>query len=273
MSVLRTAAFIVLASLAAPSAAEYGVHPQVQDRLLAMIREGSLASPYSERQLQRMRGASRAPLHSAAEALRRLGAVVRLDRAAPGRHAQLLADWSGRTFPEQFVLLCADLRVESGAPGLAAAMGVIEAYKRLQLKPRRSVRIAARDGADAADCGDPAASQALRPTAAIEVGAGAGRAVGLRARLPATASAALDPLRAALRPLGAATIELRPEMIGGSILGLERLGVPGFAPLIDGSAAPAPPGELRQRVALLAALTWMLAEMAETLPPLPAVPG
>ena len=88
----------------------------------------------------------------------------------------------------------------------------------------------------------------------------------------------LQPVSAALAPIGATAIERSDSELGADIAPLQGAGVPGFAPLLDSrhyfdyhhSAADTldkvDPQNLKSQVATMAVLAYFLAQMPEPLP-------
>ena len=166
--------------------------------------------------------------------------------------------------------------------GVASAMGVLETLKKLKLRPRRTIRMIAwaneENGARGAQGYlDAYKDAAGRHFAAIESDNGSGRPLGVRSSAPYAAGVLLAPLQAALLPMGAAALQRSDALSTGDLGGLELLGVPIFAPLIDVSdyfnyhhtAADTldkvDPQNLKRHVALLSTLTWFLANMEQPL--------
>ena len=93
--------------------------------------------------------------------------------------------------------------------------------------------------------------------------------------MPATSSKLFAPLQAALQPIGAGLFRREDALSTGDLSGLERAGVPSFAPLIDTSSyfdyhhTPADtldkvdPDHLRRHVALMATTSWFLANIEQ----------
>jgi Zn-dependent M28 family amino/carboxypeptidase len=93
--------------------------------------------------------------------------------------------------------------------------------------------------------------------------------------VPVTSTRLFAPLQAALQPIGAGVFQRQDALSTGDLSGLERAGVPSFAPLIDTSryfdyhhtAADTldkvEPDNLRRHVALMAATAWFLANVEE----------
>jgi carboxypeptidase Q len=208
----------------------------------------------------------------------------------------VLADIPGSAHPEQVVLVSGHLdswdlaqgATDDGA-GIAVAMGVAEVFKRLGLQPHRTVRVVAWMNEENGQRGAKAYLEANRKHiknqfAAIETDLGAGRPLGIVSSVALGDAKLLAPLKAALRPLGAPIIQREEQLGTGDLSGLEAAGVPSFEPLLDSrsyfnyhhTAADTldkvDPDNLKRQVALLAMLTWYLAEMPEPLQRLAASP-
>ncbi|QOY96311.1 M20/M25/M40 family metallo-hydrolase [Massilia sp. UMI-21] len=166
------------------------------------------------------------------------------------------------------------------ATGVASAMAVLATLKKLDYQPRRTIRMIAwmnEENGTRGARGYLAAEQANaeKHIGAIESDNGAGRPFGLRASVPAASSKLFAPLQAALQPIGAGVFRREDALSTGDLSGLERAGVPSFAPLIDTSAyfnyhhTPADtldkvdPDHLRRHVALMAATSWFLANIEQ----------
>ena len=166
--------------------------------------------------------------------------------------------------------------------GVVTAMGVIETLKKLKLQPRRTIRMIAWANEENGTRGAQAYLEANRASAArhfaaIETDNGSGRPLGVRSSAPQSAGALLAPLQNALFPMGAAALQRSDALGTGDLSGLEQLGVPSFAPLIDGAdyfnyhhtAADTldkvDPQNLKRHVALVSTLTWFLANMEQPL--------
>jgi Zn-dependent M28 family amino/carboxypeptidase len=118
-------------------------------------------------------------------------------------------------------------------------------------------------------------ASAATHVAAIESDSGVGRPFGLRASVPASSNRLFAPLQAALQPIGAGVFQRQDALSTGDLSGLEKLGVPSFAPLLDTSAYfhyhhtaadtldKVDPDLLRRNVALMSATAWFLANIEE----------
>jgi carboxypeptidase Q len=168
------------------------------------------------------------------------------------------------------------------ATGVVSAMAVFDTLKKLDFRPRRTIRMIAWANEENGTRGaqaylDANKGQAARHFAAIESDNGSGRPLGVRTSAPQSASALLAPLQTALLPLGAGALQRADALATGDLSGLELLGVPSFAPVIDGAdyfnyhhtAADTldkvDPQNLKRHVALIASLTWFLANMEQPL--------
>lgn len=167
------------------------------------------------------------------------------------------------------------------ATGVTASMGVLETLKKLNLKPRRTIRMVAWMNEENGGRGGAAYHQANkaalgRQFAAIESDGGvAGRTFGVQASIGPQAEKLFGPLQAALVPIGAGVLQRRDVIGAGDLHALETDGVPSFTPLIDSSVyfnyhhTPADtfdkvdPDHLKRHVAVMSALTWYLANMEQ----------
>ncbi|MES2883479.1 MAG: M20/M25/M40 family metallo-hydrolase [Pseudomonadota bacterium] len=207
----------------------------------------------------------------------------------------VVADLKGRELPEEIVLVSGHLDswdlgtgAQDDATGVAAAMQVAATLKALGLIPRRTLRVVAwmneenglKGGTDYAASH---AEQISRHLAAIEMDFGAGHPTGIAANVPPAALPLLKPVSEALAGIGAGIIDFRLGGVGADIGPLNKLGVPGFAPLTDGreyftihhTAADTldkvNPRHLAENAAVLSVLAYALAE-GEALPRLPVTP-
>jgi hypothetical protein len=201
----------------------------------------------------------------------------------------VIADLPGTDKPDEIVIVSGHLDswdlatgAHDDAAGVASAMAVLETLKKLDYRPRRTIRMIAwmnEENGTRGARGYLAAEQANaeKHIGAIESDNGAGRPFGLRASVPAASSKLFAPLQAALQPIGAGVFRREDALGTGDLSGLERAGVPSFAPLIDTSAyfdyhhTPADtldkvdPDHLRRHVALMAATSWFLANIEQSI--------
>lgn len=199
----------------------------------------------------------------------------------------VIADFPGTEKPEEIVIVSGHLDswdLGTGAhddgAGVVGAMAVIDTLKKLDFRPRRTIRVIAWANEENGTRGARAylASNQARlekHIAAIESDNGAGRPFGMRMSVTPQSVKLFAPLQAALQPMGASTFRREDALGTGDLSGLERGGVPSFAPLIDTSTYfhyhhtaadtldKVDPVELRRHVALMASTTWFLANMEE----------
>lgn len=202
----------------------------------------------------------------------------------------VIADWPGREKADEVVIVSGHLdswdlgtgAVDDGA-GVYAAAGVIEVLRQLNLHPRRTIRFVAWTNEENGGRGGKAYAAALGGKADKQIGAiesdeGGGRSLGISAAVKPESLAALRPVIEALRPIGATALKHNEGDSGADIEPLQRMGVPGFSPLVDArsyfsyhhTAADTldkvQPQDLQSQVATMAVLAYYLAELAEPLP-------
>jgi hypothetical protein len=166
------------------------------------------------------------------------------------------------------------------AAAVASAMAVFDTLKKLDYRPRRTIRLIAWMNEENGTRGartylEANTANAATHVAAIESDNGVGRPFGLRASVPASSNRLFAPLQAALQPIGAGVFQRQDALSTGDLSGLEKLGVPSFAPLLDTSAYfnyhhtaadtldKVDPDFLRRNVALMSATAWFLANIEE----------
>lgn len=166
------------------------------------------------------------------------------------------------------------------AAAVASAMAVLDVLKQLDYQPRRTIRFIAWMNEENGQRGAAAylaaeQANAARHFGAIESDNGVGRPFGIRASVLPQSVKLFAPLQAALQPIGAGVFQRQDVLATGDLAGLERAGVPSFAPIVDTSSyfdyhhTPADtldkvdPDILRRNVALMAATAWYLANMEQ----------
>ena len=201
----------------------------------------------------------------------------------------VIADLPGTDKPEEVVIVSGHLDswdLATGAhddgAGVAAAMAVIDTLKKLNLKPRRTIRVIAwmneengtRGGRGYFDMNQQKMEQHF---AAIESDNGAGRPLGFMGSVRPSMVKYFAPLQKSLDQIGAGVFDRRDAAAGSDIAPLERAGVPSFQPLVDFTTyfnyhhTPADtldkvdPVELKRQVAVMTSLTWYLANMDENI--------
>jgi carboxypeptidase Q len=199
----------------------------------------------------------------------------------------VIADWPGSDKADEVVIVSGHLDswdlgtgANDDATGVASAMAVVETLKRLNYKPRRTIRVIAWANEENGGRGAQAYLEANKDKldkhfAAIESDGGSGRPMGISTSAPQPNSKLLAPLASSLEAIGAGTLERNDALGTGDLRGLEQLGVPSFTPLIDTSdyfyyhhtAADTldkvDPDNLKRHVALMTSLTWYLSNMEQ----------
>jgi hypothetical protein len=202
----------------------------------------------------------------------------------------VIADWPGREKPGEYVIVSGHLDswdLGTGATddgvGVMAAAAVIEVLRQLDLHPRRTIRFIGWTNEENGSRGNQAyfasvGNAVATQVAAIESDEGAGRSLGVAAAVTPDSLAMLQPVLAALHPIGATALSRHDGEVGTDIAPLQEAGVPGFAPLVDArhyfdyhhTAADTldkvDPESLRTQVATMAVLAYFLAELPAPLP-------
>ena len=197
----------------------------------------------------------------------------------------VIADWPGTDKADEVVVVSGHLDswdLATGAhddgAGVVAAMGVVETLKKLDYRPRRTIRVIAwmneENGGRGGQAYFEAHKQALgKQYAAIEMDSGAGRPFGIKASVGPKSEKLFTPLLAALQPMGAHAFTRRDALGTGDLHRLETGGVPSFEPLVDSHSyfhyhhTPADtldkvdPDNLKRNVALMSSLAWFLANL------------
>jgi Zn-dependent M28 family amino/carboxypeptidase len=165
-------------------------------------------------------------------------------RLADVKTANVIADLTGSTYPQQVVILSGHLdswdlgtgATDDGA-GVAQAMGAMAVYHELGLRPRRTIRCIAWMNEENGTAGGNQYALDERDhladtVAAIETDSGADRPLGFGTSLSSASGPFLDPISAALVANGSPRISfgLGSEVDVGPIV---KLGVPAYAPVQD----------------------------------------
>jgi carboxypeptidase Q len=225
----------------------------------------------------------------------RLRLVLTPQSLPDGKDYNVIADWPGSEQPDSYVVVSGHLdswELGTGATddgvGAMAAAGVVQVLAQLQLHPRRSIRFIAWADEEHGGRGGEAYFNSARTAldtqcAAIESDFGAGRALGIKGGMPDAALAMLlQPVVAALTPIGATALESTSSEVGTDIGLLQEAGVAAFAPLVDSrhyfdyhhSAADTldkvDPVDMQSQVATMAALAFYLADRPQCPPRTPA---
>jgi hypothetical protein len=205
----------------------------------------------------------------------------------------VLGDLVGREKPDEVVIVSGHLDswdLGTGAMddgiGVTAAMGAVALLKSLNLQPRRTIRAIAWMNEENGGRGGKAYFDSVKDrlqsqTAAIESDFGIGLPIGVLASIKPDDAKKLKPVLDALRPIGAGAFDRRDGEVGSDIDPLQKAGVPGFAPLTDSrhyfdyhhTAADTfdkvSPEVMQHLVAVLAVLSYALAELPEPLARVP----
>ena len=209
----------------------------------------------------------------------------------------VIADIRGSDKPNEIVIISGHLdswdlaqgAIDDGA-GLVVAMGVADVFKKLGLKPHRTVRIIGWMNEENGSRGSQAYFEANKNKlkehiATIESDTGAGRPLGLIASITKADAKMLEPLKPLFRSIGTPVININEYRSGADVELMTEQGVPSFEPLIDARNyfsyhhTPADtldkvdPENLRRQVAMFAMLTWYLSEMPDPLLPLAPAMG
>jgi len=202
----------------------------------------------------------------------------------------VVADLKGSEHPEQVVVVSGHLDswdlgtgAIDDAAGVAVAMQTAQLIQKLQLRPKRTIRVIAWMDEENGGHGHDAyakdhAGEIANHVAAIESDLGAGHPLGFNAKISAAALPRLQPVQEILRSFGANLIKTTKVSPGADIAPLAKAGVPAFGVMQDGrtyfnyhhTAADTldkiVPQELRENAAAMAVLAYALANMVEPLP-------
>lgn len=207
----------------------------------------------------------------------------------------VIADLPGSDKADEIVIVSGHLdswdlaqgAIDDGA-GVAVAMGVADVFKKLGLHPRRTVRVIGwmneeNGGRGGSAYFDANKAKLKQHFASIESDSGAGRPLGIIFSTTQDDEKLLAPLKPLFRTIGTPLYERREYAGGADVSKLTTSGVPSFEPLLDNRSyfsyhhTPADtldkvePENLRRQVAMLAMLTWYLADMPDQLTHLPSV--
>jgi carboxypeptidase Q len=159
--------------------------------------------------------------------------------------ANVIADWPGSERPDEYVVVSGHLDswdLATGATddgvGVLGAAGVIQVLQQLNLHARRTIRFIGWTNEENGGRGNRAYFESVKQSiatqcAAIESDFGAGRSLGILASVTPESLATLQPVLAALAPIGATALERRDGELGSDIAPLQAAGVPGMVPLVD----------------------------------------
>jgi Zn-dependent M28 family amino/carboxypeptidase len=201
----------------------------------------------------------------------------------------VIADLKGSEHPEQVVIVSGHLdswdlatgAIDDGA-GVVSAMETAELVRKLNLHPRRTLRVIAwmdeEMGAAGADTYTKnRISEAANHIAAIESDLGAEHPLGFHAKITENASKQLSPVLDVLSSFGSNLLQIVPKSPETDIEPLAEKGVPAFGIWQNGLTyftyhhTPADtldkvvPEELRENAACMAVMGFALADMQEPL--------
>jgi len=197
----------------------------------------------------------------------------------------VIADLKGSEHPEQIVIVSGHIdswdlgtgAIDDGA-GVVVAMETAELLHRLNLRPKRTIRVIAWMNEEAGATGRDTyvrdhAGDMGNHFAAIESDLGAEHPLGFTAKITAAAAQELSPVQEALRPVGANLIQIVAQSPATDIEPLADKGVPAFAVWQEGlkyftyhhtsgdTLDKVVPEELRENAACMAVLGYALASM------------
>lgn len=203
--------------------------------------------------------------------------------------ANVIGDIRGHEQPDKVIVVSGHLDswdlgtgAIDDAAGVAVSMEVAHLIQQLQLKPKRTIRIIAWMSEENGSSGSKTyarehAGEFPSHFAAIETDGGAGHPIGINMTAGRDAKQMLLPVAKILQQSGAGILDF-VEHAGADITPLEKAGVPSFAPIQDSrfyfnyhhTAADTldkiVPRELQENAAVVAVLTYALANMEQPLP-------
>ena len=210
-------------------------------------------------------------------------------QGAEAQGYNVVADLKGSEHPEQIVIVSGHLdswdlgtgAIDDGA-GVVVAMETAEVIHKLNLHPRRTLRVIAWMNEEMGATGAEAyakdhAADVANHFAAIESDLGAEHPLGFHAKISEAAHKQLSPVQDVLSPIGASLLQLVPQSPETDIEPLADKGVPAFGVWQNGltyfmyhhTAADTldkvVPEELRENAACMAVMGYALADMAEPL--------
>jgi len=206
------------------------------------------------------------------------------------RSYNVIGDLKGSEHPEQVVIVSGHLdswdlgtgAIDDGA-GVVVAMETAELLHRLDLHPKRTIRVIAwmneEMGATGRDVyAKEYESQITNHVAAMESDLGAEHPLGFHARISEPAQQELTPVLEVLRPIGASVLDLVTSSPETDIESLSNKGVPALGVWQNGlryftfhhtagdTLDKVVPEELRENAACMAVMAYALAETPNPLP-------
>jgi len=202
----------------------------------------------------------------------------------------VIGDLKGSEHPEQVVVVSGHLdswdlgtgAIDDGA-GVVIAMEAAEVLQKLQLRPKRTLRVIAWMDEETGGSGSKTytqdhASEFANHVAAIESDAGAAHPLGFDLKMTPQAAELLQPVVGVLQSFGTTALQSSPYPPGADIAAMSEAGVPALGIMQDSrtyfhyhhSAADTldkiVPGELRENAAAMAVMGYALASMRNPLP-------
>jgi hypothetical protein len=202
----------------------------------------------------------------------------------------VIADLKGSEHPEQIVVVSGHLdswdlatgAIDDGA-GVVVAMEAAEILQKLQLHPKRTLRVIAWMDEETGGTGRQQytkdhSGEFANHVAAIESDSGAAHPLGFEVRMPAHAVDLLRPAVDELESIGSTVLETVSSAPGADITDMSEAGVPTLGLRQDGrtyfhyhhTAADTldkvVPSELRENAAAMAVMGYALASMKDPLP-------
>jgi len=202
----------------------------------------------------------------------------------------VIAEWKGSEHPEQLVVVSGHLDswdLATGAiddaAGVAIAMETAHLMKKLNLVPKRTLRVIAWMDEENGGAGHSAYAKAHGSdfenyVGAIESDLGAEHPLGFNAKVSPAALPLLEPVQEVLRTFGANLMKPTNFSPGADVTEMSKAGVPTFGVMQEGltyfnyhhTAADTldkvDPRELRENAAAMAVLAYALTNMPESLP-------
>jgi carboxypeptidase Q len=203
--------------------------------------------------------------------------------------ANVIGDIKGSEHPEQVVVVSGHLdswdlgtgAIDDGA-GVAVSMEAANLIQKLHLKPKRTIRVIAWMNEENGSAGSKQYAKDhekewMNHFAAMETDGGAGHPLGINIKGKSEVKKMLAPVAAILQESGAGVLNF-VEHCGADIEPLEKADVPAFSPIQDSrfyfdyhhTAADTldkiVPKELAENSAVVAVVTYALANMEQPLP-------
>ncbi|HZS18285.1 MAG TPA: M20/M25/M40 family metallo-hydrolase [Candidatus Udaeobacter sp.] len=203
--------------------------------------------------------------------------------------ANVIGEVKGSEYPEQVIIVSGHLDswdlgtgAIDDAAGIAVSMETVNLIKKLHLKPKRTIRVVAWMNEENGLAGSKQYAKDhekewMNHFAAMETDGGADHPLGINIKGKPEVKKMLAPVAAILQASGAGMLSL-VEHCGADIGPMEKAGVPAFSPIQDSrfyfnyhhTAADTldkvVPKQLAENAAVIAVLTYALANMEQPLP-------